>query len=221
MLVDRAAYILEQCANRRVLHLGCTDWPFTERKMASGALLHAKINQVATSVVGVDADQEGVKFFQQHGFPETYCENVERLEHPGIVPHAYDIIVAGEIIEHLENPGTFLRSVQKLMTDKTELLVTTINAYCWFRFLYYLLGKEMVHEDHNYYFSPAVLRRLLTRCGLEVTDFKHYAIGREVRALNPRRIVWLDDLGRIFFPRASDGLICKARRSTSDLSPGH
>jgi hypothetical protein len=51
----------------------------------------------------------------------------------------------------------------------------------------------------------------MTRCGLEVIGFEHYPIGKEIRALNPRRIVWLDDVGRFFFPRASDGVICKAR----------
>ena len=212
---DRLTYILEQCTGRKVLHLGCTDWPYTERKLAGGALLHAKLQEVTAALVGVDADQAGVAYFQQHGFPETYFDNVERLEHPGIARQSYDVILAGEIIEHLENPGVFLRTVQKLMNERTELLVTTINAFCFFRFLFYLCGKELVHEDHNYYFSPTVLRRLLTRCGLEVTECLHYAIGREIRALNPRRIVWLDDVGRTLFPRASDGLIMKARRAHS------
>ena len=99
------------------------------------------------------------------------------------------------------------------MSRETELIITTINAYSFLRFLYYLGGRELVHPDHNYYFSPAVLRKLLTRCGLEITGFHHYAIGLEIRALNPRRIVWLDDLGRWLFPRASDGVIFKARRT--------
>ena len=216
-VVDRITYILEHCAHRRVLHLGCTDWPLTERKLAGDGLLHTRIAKVAASVVGVDADREGVNAFLKLGFADTYVDNVEQFSNPAVSGREYDVIVAGEIIEHLENPGLFLRSVQKLMTPTTDLIVTTINAYCFFRFLYYLRGNEMVHEDHNYYFSPIVLRKLITRCGLEVQDFKYYAIGREIRALNPRRIVWLDDLGRFLFPRASDGIIFKARRQAAGL----
>ena len=118
MITDRVTYMLEQCAERRVLHLGCTDWPFTERKLAGGALPHAKLKAVAASLVGVDADAAGVAHFQQNGFPETYLGNVEHVENPEVVRRSYDVILAGEIIEHPENPGTFLRSIQTLMTDR-------------------------------------------------------------------------------------------------------
>lgn len=212
LLVDRVTYLLEQSAGKRVLHLGCTDWPYTETKLKGGALLHGQLRNSARELTGVDMDAEGVACLRRLGFAETYCDNVEQFAAPEVRARQYDLILAGEIIEHLENPGLFLRAVQTLMTRETELIITTINAYCFFRILYYLGGNEMVHPDHNYYFSPVVLRKLITRCGLEVTEFHHYAIGREIRALNPRRIVWLDDLGRWLFPRASDGVIFKARR---------
>jgi len=211
MIVDRVTYILEHCACKHVLHLGCTDWPYTKTKLQSGTLLHAYLSRVAASVVGVDMDAEGVACLHKLGFEETFIDNVENFHHPNVCGRRYDVIVAGEIIEHLENPGLFLRSLQKLMQPSTELIITTINAYCLFRFLFYLLGNEMVHEDHNYYFSPKVLRKLIIRCGLHIIDFKHYCVGKEIRKLNPRRIVWLDDIGKTLFPRASDGLIFKAR----------
>jgi cyclopropane fatty-acyl-phospholipid synthase-like methyltransferase len=194
-----------------VLHLGCTDWPYTQQKLAGGALLHALIADRAASLVGVDADAEGVAWLQGHGFPHTHVDNVEGFTQPAVLEAKYDVILAGEILEHLENPGRFLRSVQRLMGPGTDLIVTTINAYCLFRFVYYVFKGEQVHPDHNYYFSPLVLAKLVSRCGLEVVESLHYPIGREIRRLNPRKIVWLDDLSRLLFPRASDGLILKAR----------
>ncbi|MDB6026134.1 MAG: hypothetical protein JWM68_2357 [Verrucomicrobiales bacterium] len=209
--VDRVTYIVNECRGKRILHLGCTDWPYTEAKLSGGALLHAKINEVAGSLTGVDADEEGVAYFRKIGFSETYVDNVEKFSNALVRDKKYDVIIAGEIIEHLENPGLFLRSVQNVMTTDTVIIITTINAYCFFRFVYYLFKREMVHPDHNFYFSPIVLRKLITRCGLEVVDFRYYPIGKEIRALNPRKMVLLNDIGRLFFPKASDGLIFKAR----------
>ena len=77
VLTDRVTYILDACRGKRVLHLGCTDWPYTEKKLASGTLLHARIAAVAQSLVGVDADHDGVACFQRIGFPATYEDNVE------------------------------------------------------------------------------------------------------------------------------------------------
>ncbi len=211
MFTDRVDYIIEECRGKHVLHLGCTDWPYTEAKIAGQALLHEKITHVATSLVGVDADEEGVSYFRKIGYLETYVENVENFSNQEVCRKNYDIIVAGEIIEHLENPGLFLRSVQKLMNSKTEIVITTINAYCFFRFIYYLFKQELVHSDHNYYFSPIVLNKLITRCGLEVTDFKYYPVGKEIRSLNPRKLIFLNDVGHWLFPKASDGVIFKAR----------
>jgi 2-polyprenyl-3-methyl-5-hydroxy-6-metoxy-1,4-benzoquinol methylase len=207
LLVDRVTYILDQCKGKRVLHLGCTDWPFTERKASIGALLHGRINEIAASLVGVDADPDGIEWFQRHGFPATYYDNAEKISHPEVCSGKYDVILAGEIIEHLENPGLFLRSIQKLMMPNTDLIITTINAYCFFRFLYYLRGIEAVHADHNYYFSPIVLRKLITRCGLEVKEYFHYPVGKEIRSVTSKKILFLDDISRWFFPKASDGVI--------------
>src|SRR5438874_8964813 len=125
MTSDRMTYIVEACRGKQVLHLGCTDWPYTEKKLSTGTLLHVKINAVAASLVGVDADKDGVACFLKMGFPQTYVENVENFSQPEICRRTFEVIVAGEIIEHLENPGLFLRSIQKLMNPTTQLIITT------------------------------------------------------------------------------------------------
>lgn len=209
--VDRCDFVVDRCQGKHVLHIGCTDWPYTRTKLSHGSLLHARLSLVSRSLVGVDLDAEGVSCLRQLGFAQTYVDNAECLAQPDVRNRSYDVIVAGEMIEHLENPGMFLRSIQSLMNRQTELILTTVNAYCFFRFFYYLLGREEIHPDHNYYFSPRVLCRLLERCGLEIAECHFYRVGREIRALNPKRIVWLDDLAMWMFPRASDGLIVASR----------
>jgi 2-polyprenyl-3-methyl-5-hydroxy-6-metoxy-1,4-benzoquinol methylase len=216
-LRDRVTYILGECRGKRVLHLGCTDWPWTEERIKLGLLLHPKLAEVSESLVGVDADPAGVECFRKLGF-ETYVDNVELFANPEVRKKDFDVIVAGEIIEHLENPGLFLRAVQRLMKPSTSLIITTVNAYCFFRFIYYVFRRENVHPDHNYYFSPVVLRKLITRCGLEVTDFKHYPVGLELRPICLKKILLMDDFSRFFFPHASDGVIFKTQiPATSEI----
>ena len=80
----------------------------------------------------------------------------------------FDVILAGEMIEHLSNPGLFLRGIKRFMNRETILLITTINAYCGMRnVIYALRGKggknEPVHQDHVAYYSYSTLKLLVER----------------------------------------------------------
>ena len=51
---ERDNVLIDLARGKRVLHVGCTDEPFTAEKIASGDLLHPKLQQVASWVGGVD-----------------------------------------------------------------------------------------------------------------------------------------------------------------------
>lgn len=209
-VVDRISHLLQICEGKRVLHLGCTDWPLTRERASARELLHQKLASSASSIVGVDADQSGVDALRELGFPETYCDNVEEFSHPDLAAQRFPLIIAGEIIEHLENPGRFLRAASRLLEPGGELVITTVNAYCAFRFVRYLAGSEMVHHDHNYYFSPRVLSKLVRRCGYSVTALYYYPIGREMRHQTAWYFRAIDTFTTRVLPAASDGLIIHA-----------
>jgi len=127
----------------------------------------------------------------------------------------FDIVVAGEILEHLSNPGRFLEDVRLLLTPTTELLITTPSAYCAYRFLYTLLsGKEGVNTDHVAYYSPSTCRVLLQRHGYSVHTFCYYAGDEYEEILNHGRgrlLWWTDRIAARFFPMLNDGLIFVCR----------
>ncbi len=89
----------------------------------------------------MDADADGVTFFNDHGLSPCVQGNVETATLEPLGGRPFDVIVAGEIIEHLENPGLFLRACRPLLSAEGSLIITTINAYCWFRFIRYLFGR--------------------------------------------------------------------------------
>jgi len=209
--LQRFDYLVEICKGKRVLHLGCADYPFTTKKLSMDALLYEKIAHVAQVQVGVDNNMEGIETLRRLGYKNLYVADLENaLE---IIPEGekcFDVVVAGEIIEHLSNPGLFLDSIKKILGDG-KLVLTIVNAYCLFRIVWYLfhLGIEYVHPDHVYYFSISTLKGIAIRHGYTVEDLKFYPIGRELH--NAKGIPWyfwlLNRLSYWPLPFFADGIM--------------
>jgi predicted TPR repeat methyltransferase len=214
-LVQRTDLILERCRDKRVLHLGCTNYPYTQDSLEKGMLLHPEIEKVAAEVYGFDADQDGIAALERLGSKNIYLAD---LEHLGAVElnDQVDVIVAGDMIEHLNNPGLFLNGIKRFMHADTELILSTINAYGAMRFvLYGLRGKrgrqEFVHPDHVAYYSYSTLKLLVERHGMRVDDFLFYDIGKEHRPHNRWFLNVLNDICVTIAPQWADGVIaiCK------------
>lgn len=171
--VDRRSYILDACRGQRVLHLGCVDHPFLLDRLASGDLLHAAIDEVAGELWGVDLDRAGLETLRANGFDHLCEANIEQLD-AAKLPGRFDVVVAGEIIEHLTSPGAFLRQVPRLLAPGGKLLVTVPSAQSIRLVANALRRVEVVHPDHKAYFSPHTLTELLASNELTVVDLKPY-----------------------------------------------
>ncbi|HMT09614.1 MAG TPA: hypothetical protein PKA82_16555, partial [Pyrinomonadaceae bacterium] len=108
--------------------------------------------------------------------------------------------------------------IKRFMTPDSELVITTINAYCAMRFAQYALrGKggvsEPVHPDHVYYFSYRTLSHLLDRAELDVAEFMFYDIGHEHRPFVPWYFKLINDVSVKISKQTADGVIavCKLR----------
>ena len=191
------------------------NYPYTQASIDSDMLLHFDLQKTTSELYGFDFDQPGLDILAKNGSADLYRADLEKLDE---VPlnETFDIIVAGEMIEHLNNPGLFLTGIQRFMTPETRLILTTINAYCGMRFLWYgLRGKrgkqEPVHPDHVAYYSYSTLSLMVKRHGLTVDSFMFYDIGREHRPHNK----WYTNAANDFFtaiaPQWADGLIAVCR----------
>jgi SAM-dependent methyltransferase len=220
--IQRVALIREICTGKRVLHLGCTNYPYTEDAIASNMLLHFDLEKVVPDICGIDADREGIDILERHGSKNLVQGDLEHLENCPL-DMTFDVIVAGEVIEHVNNPGLFLNGIKRFMNEDSELILTTVNAYCAMRFFYYgargRRGKaEPVHPDHVAYYSYSTLKLLAERHGFEVTRFYFYDLGKEHR----RFVRWfnkiVNDIAVTFVPQWSDGIIAICRLKPD--SPG-
>lgn len=210
-LVQRLDLIKTISAGQKVLHLGCTNYPYTKDAIQSDMLLHFELEKCASDIYGFDYDQEGLDILAEHGSKNLYRADLERLED---VPlnETFDVIIAGEMIEHLNNAGLFLNGIKRFMNGGSKLIITTTNAYCGFRFITYgLRGKggmnEPVHPDHIAYFSYSTLSLLLRRHGFYVEEFMFYDIGTEHRPHNSRIYNFINDVFVRIAPQWADGII--------------
>lgn len=84
----------------------------------------------------------------------------------------FDAIFAGDLIEHLSNPGLFLDCSKKHLNSEGKLIITTPNAFNLFVIAGKLINREpVVNPDHTFYFNIKTLRILLEKNGWEVKDF--------------------------------------------------
>jgi hypothetical protein len=177
ILEGRQDFILEKCRSKRVLHLGCVDTGLLQERFQSGELMHLKLAAVAAELWGVDVNVEGIAFLQERGVGNLIVGDVCALDEiEALRGKSFDVIVASEVVEHLQNPGLFLQAVQSVMTAaSTQLIITVPNA---FRIdtLYSLLGNvERVHPDHNFWFSYHTITNLVQKSGLVVKEVCTYS----------------------------------------------
>jgi hypothetical protein len=210
-LVQRVEFIKKACAGKKVLHLGCTNYPYTKEALDNEMLLHFELEKEARELYGFDFDERGLQILQKSGAKNLFRADLEKLEEVAL-NETFDVIIAGEMIEHLSNPGLFLRGIKRFMNRETNLIITTINAYCGLRFFIYgLRGKggvnEPVHPDHVAYYSYKTLSLILERENLEVKKFCFYDIGTEHRPFNRWFYNFLNDICVKFSPQLGDGVI--------------
>jgi 2-polyprenyl-3-methyl-5-hydroxy-6-metoxy-1,4-benzoquinol methylase len=214
-LVERVEFLKEACVGKKVLHLGCTNYPYTKDSIDNNMLLHFEMAKVAKELYGFDFDQAGIDVLREAGTEKLFRVNLENLAEVPL-DETFEIIIAGEMIEHLSNPGLFLSGIKRFMNQETKLLITTINAYCGMRnVIYALRGKggknEPVHPDHVAYYSFATLKLIIEREKLALQKFSFYDIGREHRPHNTWYWNLVNDVCVKFAPQLADGVIAECR----------
>jgi SAM-dependent methyltransferase len=212
---DRVELLLEFSAGKRVVHVGFVDERRMKTKLGQGQWLHARLAEVASSIVGLDLSEEGVEWARKQGL-EAHAVDAQSPEAvAGLGLELADVVVAGEIIEHLDAPGPFLRAMRELLKPDGLLVVTTPNAYRLLNFLAPASGSELIHPDHTAWHSPHTLRNLLERNGWDVEGMAYYqnpaprmggVVGPVVRGLRTVFVAF----GKLL-PYWCDGLVVWAR----------
>ncbi len=155
-----------------VLDVGCVDHDL-KRKHKSRIWVHDFLKEHAKSVSGIDILKSAVESLNKQGYDVT-CQNAESFS----FKKKFDVIFAGELVEHLSNPGLFLERCKKHLRKDGLLILTTPNAFCafrWFEMVYKYTNDPHGSKarEHTVWFAPEVMTVLLERSGFIVKKYKY------------------------------------------------
>jgi SAM-dependent methyltransferase len=187
VVASRVAHLTELARGRRVLDIGCTGHTSKGREGAS--FLHRHLREAAATCIGVDLDLGGLGQLRASGLGGALVQADAAADAP-FRPGSFDLVVAGELIEHLGAPEHFLQGVAQLLEGDARLVVTTPNPYAPKRVAAGRRGDAVENVDHVTYLFPSGMCELASRTGLVLTHTAEttaarYAteVGYSVRAL--------------------------------------
>lgn len=166
--VDKIDFIKNKCKGKSVLDLGCVrhDAIFS---MNDPNWLHRHLHGVAESIVGVDyLENEVLKLNQLSGFSIIVGDVTKPLP----IDNTFDVIVAGDLIEHLANFEGFFENIDRLMKPDGCLILTTPNPFYRDGFFYTFFKNDvLVNPEHTCWIDQKCLSHLTQLFSFKITEF--------------------------------------------------
>lgn len=190
--------------NLKILDIGCNDGSISKL-----------MQDLGNKIYGIDIVPILVKEARSKGIEAKVGDAEDGLP---FSKNSFDIVYAGEVIEHIYDTEFFLREIRRVLKDDGVLIITTPNIASLpnrIRLFFGLYPKgvaEALSRDglggHIRVFTKAVLKKLL-----ESNGFKVEKIVSNMVCFSPTKctsLPWSTFLGKIF-PGLGETLILKAR----------
>jgi SAM-dependent methyltransferase len=155
--------------------------------------MHAAVAGVATAAVGVELDEGLAARARERGY-DVVAGDAQTLD----LGRTFDVVWAGELIEHLSCAGAFLDGARRHLGPGGRLVLTTPNAFAVSNFVYRIGGRPRVNRGHTCWYDETTLAQLLRRHGYEVVEIDYLPhrtpgrgramLARGVRAVLPRHL---------------------------------
>jgi 2-polyprenyl-3-methyl-5-hydroxy-6-metoxy-1,4-benzoquinol methylase len=104
--------------NRTVLDVGRVDHSASVER--EDHWLHKHLARSARSVVGLDILESDAAELRRRGY-EVVCGDATTVS----LNRTFDVVVAGEIIEHVDNPAAFVSNMARHLNEQGQLVMTT------------------------------------------------------------------------------------------------
>lgn len=185
--------VIEKFTQGDVLDVGCVQ--HTAENESENTWLHQYIYDFedVEEVIGIDILEEDVKQLQERGY-NVEVQNAEEID----FERKFDTIIAGEIIEHVSNPGKLLKSASNHLSTGGHLIITTPNTFNILRFLFFIKnGYVSSNDEHTGWYDPQTLKQLASRYNLSPEYIQKYTFENELEYTD-----YMSDIIRMVSPSA-------------------
>ena len=148
---------------KRVLDVGCSSGYLARPLVARGCI-----------VVGLELDPAAAAEARDV-CEEVLIGDVETMELP-FEPGSFDVVLCGDLVEHLRDPEAFLARVRPFLKADGRLVLTTPNVANWAMRLGLLAGRwtyterGILDRTHTHLFTRSTLVETLERAGYRVVE---------------------------------------------------
>ena len=169
---ERLKAIMDRVRGPRVLDVGCTNHCCPTASSDREPWLHGLLVDAGYSVLGVDILDDELEWMREQGY-EVARIDAQDLPDLG---ERFDSIVAGELLEHLENPGRFLAGCRRNLKGGGHLILTTPNPFGLVWQLAYLKHRRsydrIFNLEHTCWYCAQTVRQLLEREGFAINGIE-------------------------------------------------
>lgn len=151
--------------NKKVLEVGCATGYISKRLKENGC-----------TVVGIEIDQSSAEIAKEHCIDVIVCD-VESLNQLPYEQASFDVILYGDILEHLKYPQRVLQKFRVYLKDDGFLCISLPNVANWRMRLNLLFGKfeyttgGLLDESHLRFFTKKTAEKLIRDSGFYIIKF--------------------------------------------------
>jgi 2-polyprenyl-3-methyl-5-hydroxy-6-metoxy-1,4-benzoquinol methylase len=158
--------ILDLVDGPAVLDVGCAGHHV---KPGKPGWLHGKLRE-RFQVTGIDISESNIALMRSIGFDDVHVQSADSFA----LGRQYNTVVAGEVIEHLSNPGQFLARVRAHLVPGGRLVLSTPYGFSLMHSLYAAnyFPKTCENAEHTCWFCPSTIRELARREGFVVEKWR-------------------------------------------------
>jgi len=159
-IASKEDFIVSSCTGKRVLDIGCIDHNLETVSSLKNKWMHHQISLVADEITGVDILEEEAAYLNKHGY-NIVVADILNLD----LRCKFDVIVAGDIIEHISSFDHFFVSLKRHMHQDSIAIITTPNPFNIEQtFLAIFDNRLYVHDQHVAWLDPRVMWELASVC---------------------------------------------------------
>ena len=162
MPCSRYQVIVKYCSGKKVLDIGCVNHNI-ENTYQDG-WLHGRIKRIAKELVGIDYLESEINLLRGRGYVIYFAD----ITKPVDIKDKFDVIVVGNLIEHLSNHEVFWNNIKGLLESNGVVLISTCNPFYIDQYFYSSFkNRIMINPEHTCWIDPVSLEQLASRFGFE------------------------------------------------------